>query len=53
LGIIKIREYNTIAQEYKDDAKEMPFVSRLEEMRNIARINLAIRDIVSPKADLN
>jgi hypothetical protein len=47
MDLINIREYSTIAQEYKDDAKEMPFVSRLEEMRNIARINLAIRDILN------
>jgi hypothetical protein len=47
IDFIKIREYSTIAQEYKDDAKEMPFVSRLEEMRNIAKINLTIRDILT------
>jgi hypothetical protein len=47
MDFIKIREYSTIAQEYKDDAKEMPFASRLEEMRNTARIYLAIRDILN------
>jgi hypothetical protein len=47
LDLNKIREYSTITQGYKDDAKEMPFVSRLEEMRNIARINLAIRYILN------
>jgi hypothetical protein len=44
MDLINIREYSTIAQEY---AKEILFVSTLEEMRNIARINLAIRDILN------
>ncbi|CAG8613865.1 3889_t:CDS:2, partial [Scutellospora calospora] len=37
-----LEEYRDIAQENKDDARQMPFQSRLEEMRNSARINLAI-----------
>ncbi|CAG8467005.1 2045_t:CDS:2, partial [Gigaspora rosea] len=32
--------------EYLDDSQEMPFFSRLEEMRNIARINIAILNIL-------
>ncbi|RIA88852.1 hypothetical protein C1645_773881 [Glomus cerebriforme] len=40
-----IKEYSKIAQEHIDDAQEMPFQSRLEEMTNIARINLSIFDI--------
>jgi hypothetical protein len=46
MGLDKTQECNRIAKEYKDDAEEISFVSRLEEMRNIARINLAIRDIL-------
>jgi hypothetical protein len=46
MNLVKIHDYGKIAQEYIDDAKEMTFVSRLEEMRNIARINLAIGDIL-------
>jgi hypothetical protein len=38
---------SSIAQESKDDAEKMPIVSRLEEMRNIARINFIIRDILN------
>ncbi|CAG8810319.1 9141_t:CDS:1, partial [Racocetra persica] len=37
-----LEEYRDIAQENKDDARKMPFQSRLEEMRNSARINIAI-----------
>ncbi|CAG8484635.1 4668_t:CDS:1 [Funneliformis mosseae] len=39
-------EYSNIAQVHLDDAEEMPFQSRLEEVQNIARINLAIFDII-------
>nr|CAG8635447.1 2423_t:CDS:2 [Entrophospora candida] len=40
------REYHGISQEHLKDAEEMPFKSRLDEMRNIAKINLAISDIL-------
>ncbi|CAG8505931.1 11268_t:CDS:2 [Gigaspora rosea] len=33
-------------EKYLDDSQEMPFFSRLEEMRNIARINFAILNII-------
>jgi hypothetical protein len=46
MDFILIREYSSIANEHMNDAEEMPFVSRLEEMRNIARINLAISCIL-------
>ncbi|CAG8767854.1 11143_t:CDS:1, partial [Racocetra persica] len=47
-----INSYSELAKEYidkedKDDAQKMPFQSRLEEMRNIARLNLAIFDILN------
>ncbi|RIA80003.1 hypothetical protein C1645_839467 [Glomus cerebriforme] len=44
---VLLREHSYLAKEHKDDAQEMPFRSRLEEMRNIARINLTIFDILS------
>jgi hypothetical protein len=43
---ILLKEYSDIAKVYKDDAQTMPFQSRLEEMRNIARVNHAIIDIL-------
>ncbi|GBC01009.1 hypothetical protein RclHR1_04030004 [Rhizophagus clarus] len=43
---VLLKEYSDIAREHKDDAEEMPFQSRLEEMRNITRINRAIFDIL-------
>ncbi|PKB92040.1 hypothetical protein RhiirA5_452592, partial [Rhizophagus irregularis] len=43
---VLLKEYSDIAKEHKDDAEEMPFRSRLEEMRNITRINRAIFDIL-------
>ncbi|RIA92663.1 hypothetical protein C1645_820402 [Glomus cerebriforme] len=43
---VSLKEYSNIAQEHKDDSQEMPFHSRLEEMRNITRINRAIFDIL-------
>ncbi|CAG8625928.1 9902_t:CDS:2 [Racocetra fulgida] len=39
------REHTRLALEYLDDSLEMPFFSRLEEIRNIARINIAILNI--------
>ncbi|PKK67527.1 hypothetical protein RhiirC2_751588, partial [Rhizophagus irregularis] len=44
---VSLKEYSDIAKEHKDDAEEMPFISRLEEMRNITRINRAIFDILA------
>jgi hypothetical protein len=46
VDFLLLKEYSDIAQEYKDDSQEMPFQLRLEEMRNITRINLAILDII-------
>ncbi|CAG8701414.1 2590_t:CDS:2 [Rhizophagus irregularis] len=43
---VSLEEYKSIAQEHKDDSQEMPFQSRLEEMRNITKINQAIFDIL-------
>ncbi|RIB26983.1 hypothetical protein C2G38_2138039 [Gigaspora rosea] len=40
------KEHTRLALEYLDDSQEMPFFSRLEEMRNIARINIAILNII-------
>ncbi|CAG8690299.1 2689_t:CDS:2, partial [Gigaspora rosea] len=40
------KESTKLVPEYLQDSLEMPFFSRLEEMRNIARINIAIIDIV-------
>ncbi|CAG8691638.1 13973_t:CDS:2, partial [Racocetra persica] len=36
-----------VPEEYVESANEQSFLSRLEEMRNIARINIAIFDILS------
>ncbi|CAG8622339.1 15297_t:CDS:1 [Funneliformis mosseae] len=44
---VTLKEYSNIAKEHIDDAQKMPFLSRLEEMRNIADINLAIFDIIN------
>ncbi|RIB05699.1 hypothetical protein C2G38_2218946 [Gigaspora rosea] len=35
-----------LALEYLDDSQEMPFFSRLEEMRNIARTNIAMLNVL-------
>ncbi|CAG8446649.1 24071_t:CDS:1 [Dentiscutata erythropus] len=43
---ILFKEYTDLAKEHQNDAQEMPFQARLEEMSNIARINLAIIDIL-------
>ncbi|KAF0427120.1 hypothetical protein F8M41_006107 [Gigaspora margarita] len=51
-GKIKIKdsilstEHTKLALEYLEDSQEMPFFSRLEEMRNIARTNIAILNII-------
>ncbi|CAG8647337.1 12471_t:CDS:2, partial [Gigaspora rosea] len=39
-------ERTRLALEYLDDSLEMPFFSRLEEMRNIARTNIAILNVL-------
>ncbi|CAG8670970.1 13809_t:CDS:2 [Funneliformis caledonium] len=43
---IFIKDYSNIDKEHKGDAQETSFQSRLEEMRNVAEINLAIFDII-------
>ena len=43
---IFLRDYGGFAKELEQDAQEMPFGARLEEMRNIARMNIAIIRIV-------
>ncbi|PKB98983.1 hypothetical protein RhiirA5_366693, partial [Rhizophagus irregularis] len=48
---VLLKEYSDIAQEHKDDAEKMPFQSRLEEMRNITKINRAIFDILDAGED--
>ncbi|CAG8561669.1 8978_t:CDS:1 [Dentiscutata erythropus] len=47
IDFLRFKPYSELAKEYKDDARKMPFQSRLEEMRNIARLNLVIFDIIS------
>ncbi|CAG8519990.1 22075_t:CDS:2 [Cetraspora pellucida] len=39
-------ERTRLALEYLQDSQEMPFFSRLEEVRNIAKINIAILNII-------
>ncbi|KAF0484186.1 hypothetical protein F8M41_023058 [Gigaspora margarita] len=46
-----LRSHSEIAKEYINDAQKMPFQSRLEEMRNIARLNLAIFDILDTEEE--
>ncbi|RIA98079.1 hypothetical protein C1645_870962 [Glomus cerebriforme] len=48
---VSLNEYSDIAKDHKDDSQEMPFQSRLEEMRNITRINRAIFDILDAGKD--
>ena len=43
---ISFGDYSGFAKELEKDAQDMPFGARLEEMRNIARINIAIIRIV-------
>ncbi|CAG8591194.1 4570_t:CDS:2 [Cetraspora pellucida] len=52
IDILFLKSYSELAKEYidkedKHDAKKMPFQSRLEEMRNISKLNLAIFDILN------
>ncbi|RIA93787.1 hypothetical protein C1645_873892 [Glomus cerebriforme] len=51
IDTVLLREHSDLAKEHKDDAQEMPFRSRLEEMRNIAKINLTIFDILNGGKD--
>ncbi|CAG8460495.1 11616_t:CDS:2 [Gigaspora rosea] len=48
---IMSREDTRLALEYLEDSQEMPFSSRLEEIRNIARINVAILNITEYEGD--
>nr|CAG8514800.1 14991_t:CDS:1 [Entrophospora candida] len=51
-----ISEFNGIANEaskHLEDAEEMPFKSRLDEMRNIAKINLAIIDMLAGSEEIS
>ncbi|PKK70516.1 hypothetical protein RhiirC2_829957 [Rhizophagus irregularis] len=43
---ISLEDYSDLDKECKDDSQEMPFQSRLEEVRNITKINQAIFDIL-------
>ncbi|CAG8689886.1 8867_t:CDS:2 [Funneliformis caledonium] len=45
IDFVSLKEYRNIAKEHMDDAKKS-FLSRLEEMRDIADINLAMFDII-------
>ncbi|CAG8547477.1 2007_t:CDS:1, partial [Scutellospora calospora] len=45
------KERTRLALEYLQDSLEMPFLSRLEEIRNIARINIAILNIIEHDED--
>ncbi|CAG8471337.1 15960_t:CDS:2 [Racocetra fulgida] len=47
IDFLLLKSYSELAKEYKDNAREMPFQSRLKEMRNIARLNLVIFDIIN------
>lgn len=44
-------EYYSIPKEYLEDSQVAPFTARLEEMRNIARINYAIAQILAGGTD--
>ena len=50
-----LRNEGNLAREHVEDAQEMPFTVRLEEMRNIARLNMAmislLTDWKTPKGD--
>ncbi|GBB94404.1 hypothetical protein RclHR1_02350003 [Rhizophagus clarus] len=47
IDFVLFKEYSDVGKEHINDAREMPFQSRLKEMCNIARINLSIFDILS------
>ena len=44
---LRFNDHTTIAKEFIDDAQKMPFKTRLEEMRNYAKINIAIIRIMT------
>ena len=50
-----LRNKGNLAREHVEDAQEMPFTVRLEEMRNIARLNMAMLSLLTdwktPKGD--
>ena len=50
-----LRDEGELAKEHVEDAQEMPFTVRLEEMRNIAKLNIAMISLVTdwetPKGD--
>ena len=46
------KDYDCIAREHIDDAREMPFGSRLEEMRNVAQMNMAICRILEHNSEI-
>lgn len=49
----RLKDYSWIAKEHIKDAEKMPFKSRLEEVRNIAKLNIAIIRIMNgDKGDL-
>ncbi|GBC04525.1 hypothetical protein RclHR1_05710008 [Rhizophagus clarus] len=47
VDIALFQDHSDIAKEHIDDAQKMPFQSRLKEMRNIARINLTVIDLLN------
>ena len=46
LDLFLLRDEGYLAREHVKDAQEMPFTVRLEEMRNVAKLNIAIVDII-------
>jgi predicted acylesterase/phospholipase RssA len=47
----KLKDYSWIAKEHIKDAEKMPFKTRLEEVRNIAKLNIAIIRIMNADKD--
>jgi hypothetical protein len=47
----RLKDYSWIAKEHIKDAEKMPFKSRLEEVRNIAKLNIAIIRIMNGDKD--
>ncbi|CAG8482578.1 12346_t:CDS:1 [Acaulospora morrowiae] len=45
------KDYSGIVQDYINNGEEMPFQSRLEEMRNVAKLNIAIINILDTGVD--
>ncbi|CAG8516320.1 13816_t:CDS:1 [Dentiscutata erythropus] len=48
---ISWKKYDYLFIQDASDARKMPFVSRLEEIRNIARINIATLDMLTPGSE--